>query len=1670
MTPLPELIRSRIADLILSQVAQRPAGHCVRIDELTFEDSRSIATTLRADLSGRAVEVHVLVDSVADAGLEVPAERAIEIRNRKECALVLLVPSGAGHAASSLDNSFEPIPGLHLLSEATDRIENEIEPVLVRNAVAAVRRRLGAGRSADGWARYVATVAATPTLETAGADLWQVGLIPDLHGATFVDRLAENAACVSALARPARPTATISDRLGTRKIQVGGTHRDLVRFFDVEAALLADVPAWAKKISEPPYAGQVSFEQWPLIESQEAELEDVNVDPFVRPDGVLIKATKLRQDRPGDLPFALVMEDDPGDVVVTWKTRPSASESVDRWLVEVVAPDDLRSPDDTAIATARVSGTRRRATVHLDIAEDDVEASALFVVRVTPLDSDGNPLLLRGGEDAAAESQQFEVRFSDATVQEKGRRRMAPSLPLARLQAALDGFNDLTEDVPSWDASSQTYSVRLGAKRNVQVRISRVLLATQRIAQNEPSRAFAFSLTGRRGQPAALEDIARVDITAAVPVAALLERRRKLLEALSQRAPRDAVESLEWDDQLISDAIGYVQSYRRALDATTESAARRALLTMDTVALTATTATGPVAGVVVLPFHPLRLGWLASHAQGFGAWASDIVAEATPKAQRRELLDIDLARRVTPANMPYTAIDADDRPYVYCQEVSFGTGLFIDATEPEPAAAADTLLSVLGADWAGTTWETSAHLLVERLQAYRDAHPGLGALRLLALNPGSGELIAEAVERVTIPNEAEADGPDRHEIPPRVEVTAYSLQPSFTDPLPALRAVQQRIVALQVPGRQSHLTPPLRVIARPTIRIRDDLESHHLAFLSDVSSGSIVTSRTETSRQTAFGNLLTPTNTVRTHDGVRATWWTQPALQSRGKGNAADVVDAHRAHQEATAGLLGGSGTHMAVRTDLEPDDLALIRAVHQRSDWVVTLDRFMGIDLYDDPSGSGLGADRYVLDYAPGLLEGLSHHVTVTTQHRDEVARILADAMANLGLAAVEQSVGDILHHLAIVSGRLALRLLGNTSLAREAVSLAALVAHLRRRGKLENVIIVPVDAHPEIFGVAARTGDASARRCDLLLVRVTNKSLKIECVEVKSRRDAALPDALADRIVEQLDATRDLLVDRFFRTDPPRLDATLQRARLAGVLSYYAQRSALNGLIDAERLTEIERYLDRLEDRAELEDGKVNVEITRQGYVIALDGNEGFPDNHRGVPMAVLTAADLGAAGFTTVHEIETRTLSLRPATDGSDALPLPIDENLAAPATEPARSPTHTPAVMSRAAATKIEPVVATTKAIQPVERGDERPPDPTEPTEKQLAAAPPEANGKPAATEIVVALGQDGSGGAVTWRVSTKGSPHLFILGIPGQGKSVTTRRILRTFSEQELPSLVLDFHGDMAASPPPGSQVLDAALGLPFSPLEPTLDDHARYKQSAWELSEVIGYVCRLGDIQRNLVYEALNDAYQAQGFGSETGPVRLPTIEEFAAAADAREQAGRARNTVARLRPLTDFALFRPEAGWRLDDHLHGGLVVDLHNLGLEEVQLAASAFILRKVYRDMFRWGQADRMRLAIVLDEAHRVAKDVTLPKLMKEGRKYGIGVIVASQGIADFHSDVLGTAGTKVVFRTNFPDSRQVAGLLRARGGQDISQALEQLGVGQAYVSTPDHAQARKVYMDM
>ena len=173
---------------------------------------------------------------------------------------------------------------------------------------------------------------------------------------------------------------------------------------------------------------------------------------------------------------------------------------------------------------------------------------------------------------------------------------------------------------------------------------------------------------------------------------------------------------------------------------------------------------------------------------------------------------------------------------------------------------------------------------------------------------------------------------------------------------------------------------------------------------------------------------------------------------------------------------------------------------------------------------------------------------------------------------------------------------------------------------------------------------------------------------------------------------------------------------------------------------------------------------------------------------------------------------------------------------------------------------------------------------------------------------------------------------------------------------------------------------------------------------------------------------------------------------------------------IARTRSLFEFDLFKPpaEGAASFDALLKRGLVVGLHRLGGEELALALSAFLLRSVYLSMPRWEIADRIKLVIVLDEAHKLARDVTLPKLMKEGRKYGIAIVAASQGLADFHPDVLGNVGTKISFKINHPDSKKVADFFTGRPGQDLVSLVQGLGVGRALVQSAEMPFAQRVSM--
>ena len=592
---------------------------------------------------------------------------------------------------------------------------------------------------------------------------------------------------------------------------------------------------------------------------------------------------------------------------------------------------------------------------------------------------------------------------------------------------------------------------------------------------------------------------------------------------------------------------------------------------------------------------------------------------------------------------------------------------------------------------------------------------------------------------------------------------------------------------------------------------------------------------------------------------------------------------------------------------------------LHTNTNWVITIERFFALDYYDSPHEPELRmlAQKYVLDYSPESLEGFGHRMMVTTAWHEEIEALLARAMADLGFNSVDQSVSQLLHYLKTVSGRLALQALESPNSAAEAVGLGVVTAWLQKKGRLKEAILIPVDIYPRLFSLdGSGKSQQGERRCDMVLISLRRNIVDATFIEVKWRKGTVPLQELATDMALQMEGSAQAMYNRFF--NEKRVDRILQRSYLANVLRFYFERSRRYKLFEPDAEKSFIEQLARLE--------KTNLEFRQhyEGYIVNLEGPQ------RKQPLIIETQTEekakirvLTAKDFQDVDAAEFSSL-LNRSTDVDEVQSLFVE-------------------VENRSDSNNAEDVLVGNTLF--VDGG-----------ENETKGYPAEnmSNGdvdiqvQPPIDEIKIPLGES-SGEPVEWMPSTKGSPHLFILGIPGQGKSWTITRILNELGRQQVPTLVLDFHGQFADSQSSFVQtmhptVVDTAQGLPFSPFECTLDNGSGgWMATSYALAEIFANVTGMGIMQQDLIFMALQDAYKAHGFVDEEAVDRdYPTPGEVLKRIKKKEQERHINNVAARCRPLLEMNLFQPikDAPDMLTT-IRQGLVIDLHNLYAEELQIA---------------------------------------------------------------------------------------------------------------------------------
>lgn len=1679
---LSPMLAERLADFLKQELERAALGHCLRVDHLSGDDGLSLCEKIRPYLSADAC-AFVLGSGADRSDTFIRPERAIEIRNRKRAKLCLFVPSDfVDAAASSLVNSFAAfdLPGCFrkIVDQLLDKLPEDVRAV-VRRACAVLRGR--ARPAPEKEAGYVSSVSENPTVERAGSGLWRLGLIPDFRPEGLLERLEENRRCVEKLVRPARPQTTPIERVQTLGLAQGAVRDEIIdyligqRLYDLQ---------WLKGLVEEPYKGRITFEHWTFEGLAKSDLEAIDIDPFLDRVGKVEAYTKLSQPGgPGTLPFATVGPK--RGMVVRWKPVPESPVNLRRWRVELVPSRNEYAEEEVAgieLPSVRTAARTRRASVPLDIDLQEIPVRCVQV-RVVGLDERDGELRSQDGQMIEGISNEFWLSGEGIEIEPRKRRETVATLPYAWVKAAMELRVEALEESPGeWNEGDLYYfSVSFNGRRTSRIGLSRVLRDVEMRCLENPEEGGRYE--------------ARVDIAARLnpendivargfrtlsgiePWQDFETQRKELFRLFRRQGPRGLVETAEWTADLATRSRAYARAYRELLSEAPLECLREAL-TIDTLGLHIDHSDRTEHAVLILPTHPLRLLWYAAYADLLRYWASELLKIEKGRYQH---LDVELLDRLAPINCPIFIPGQETDVFVFAQNLRVFWGAALPVPARDPARRLADLAHIVGlpSDEASVS-DLPPERLASEFQAYREVHPYLDCFRLNVLNPGSGDFIADAIRNLYAPTNGDDEVEDVLPVP-RVEVLAHSEEP-IPLRLPGLSELQREVYESQPRGSRSHLSPLFALAIRPMKEVEripggeanvsvviDQLMPRVVPVESASAEDSIslygllvrLVPRFESSEGGAFWRhlLSLPGDAPRERHPVFGPYTN-------------DLVDNQRVYLERVTTLIspGSPGGFLpGLQVELSPEDRLRLDGVHHFSDWVITLDRFFGVEFYDDPADPNLSrvARKYLLDYAPEFFEGLGHRMLVTTAHREEVEEILARAMRELGFGLVDESVGEVLHHLKTISGRLALRVMGDDAKAREAVSLGVVAAYLRARGELEDSILIPVDSHPELFAPQRRKrrGSPPQPRCDLIKVQFLRNRLVATFIEVKSRAATGGSEELLNRIVDQIEATEGTFRDLFFRRDPVRLDHVLQRSRLVAILRFYLRRARRYGLVTSdERLNDLQRIVGRLES------GIPDLRAERLGFVVNIAGKPLRPTRMRDTEIRFLTARDLLDAGFS-LQGPDRESSEEKPKKPRSPTTPVLIPT-----------VPTEIPEDKAAPQLDKVQPVTTERPEV-------ESPPPPT-PADTGETIAPPlgpslkgpadatitPVGGPPAVVAVELGL-TEADQEPVSWQASVRGSPHLFILGIPGQGKSWMIARILLELAREGLPSLVIDFHGQFADSAGPyvrlaSPVVLDAANSLPFSPFEADASRAAGtsfWRTNCFAVAEIFQYVCELGDIQRDVVYEALRDCYRDLGF-EEGDARRFPTLEEVRLRLEEIEQERGIRNVMPRCRPLLELGLFRDPDGISTDlrELLARGLVIDVHSLGLETLQLAAGAFVLRKIYKDMFRWGEADRLRLAIVLDEAHRLARDITLPKIMKEGRKFGIAVVVASQGLADYHPDVVGNAGTKVVFRTNFPMSKKVAGFLRGRKGFDLAAAIEQLDIGEAYMQTPEMTTSARVRM--
>lgn len=1233
------------------RVQAREAGHCMRITDLDRDLMVRLCGRLHAEIPGLTAVVLSDGTNRIPADISVSSTKLVELRNPlpdggQRPPLLVFVPNDL--RASAEDSfgvaTFEEIRVGGIYETLRGQLVEQL-PSAIRGPVGEVLRVVAEGEKpwpfADGLAivRFLLTGKVNGNdPEAIGASLYEIGLVPDFDLLVQPERAParafRNRQCVERITWSSRSERGRALDLGLAKPEFREKLGDFLANSGVE-----DPRLWTRAVVFDRSNWPLAFNKWEFEDGGASPdsifigdvtldlpiVEDAEKDPRL---AELIGQRVLPIGKGGLRKFSVSFRVDP---------HPSRVQGLRRFVAQVVSRDN--GPIGLVRRKAAWTRSTAAATVTFSsIGKIEWEEGWHFVRLLAEtedgdliplIDEAGKPVPWNPAPEAGVvrpnESDLFYV-LTDEDVEVEPRQRAVPresSLAHARLRAQFIAVSQerdpagVSVSSVEWldhkgrgrGLSGATLEVKLGREGAVHVPLSPVLLDLERRMLAAPNGAISWRMAVTQGaaKPAVVD-------LAGWPEGVESERfvdvRRRYFEKV-RTTPKDLVTQGADPFLLKPLALEYASAYLDLVQAAAKKAdtgdgpeTQRALvdlrriLSIDSIRVAITDYRDRYReAALVSPLHPLRAIWFATWAEVGRKWLE--AAKNGPREFIGPTRDA-LLKQLAPAAFPPVLPTEAGHVLTAVDNLNPFWSLYAPSHETDPRGLVGEVCAILGIPEPAIGGALiDGVYLASRAQRYLAQHPYVRTFVVNAFNAGRATVLADMLLEL---QRRPAFADLRYDI--RLFVPDPDM-PGVGEALVSLLSPDSGTTAKEadafVTPTESHIRPKLRLAIRAASEFRDSPEQHaaHISMLFDVFPAEEIqvmraSPRTETS---AVHGLVQRFAVDYVEDETTVAWRRRPlhgpVKPLEGEEELTDLLSGlARTISTATAAVATGQvGVNLrpVVTLVLNNDERALLHQVHEVSDWVVTLDRNMGIEFFDHRHHPS--RPDYLIDHSPDMANALGHRLVITSRSVAELEALLRPVLADYGIRVDGAHALVILEQLRSLSGRLALKLISAPNQRAEALGLALSRLYLEHQGVFANQIVVPLDAHIDLYRALKQQADelddeVSFRRTDLALfdLDATRRLITCRLVEVKCYTQVgglAGYNQLKQAVAAQIAQSEQAIAWHFDpnRTEIDRADRAMKVRDLAALLEFYLDRSRRYGVIDSDASDEARYLMNTLE-----------------------------------------------------------------------------------------------------------------------------------------------------------------------------------------------------------------------------------------------------------------------------------------------------------------------------------------------------------------------------------------------------------------------------------------------------------------------------------------------------------